>query len=85
MKTAGLMTFPLYLVHTVVGATIMGRFVMLGLSRWAALAAGLAVIFLIAFLIAKYLEPAIQRVLRSTIYRVRDYWTKFRPAASKAM
>lgn len=80
LKSAGLMTFPLYLVHTIAGSTIMGRLVMLGWSRWTALAVGMAIVMLVAFFVSTYLEPALQRWVKRLLNSARSAWPKARPA-----
>jgi peptidoglycan/LPS O-acetylase OafA/YrhL len=72
LKAAGLMTFPLYLIHMIFGATIMGRFVMMGMSRWTALAAGIAVALLLALAISQLFEPPLQRAIKRVLYVGRD-------------
>jgi peptidoglycan/LPS O-acetylase OafA/YrhL len=87
MKSIGLMTFPLYLLHMIFGATIMGRLVMLGLSRWAALAAGMAIILLAVFVISTWIEPALQRLVKRVLQLARERWqargvTRVRPTGT---
>lgn len=72
LKATGLMTFPLYLIHMIFGATIMGRFVMMGMSRWAALAAGIVVVLALALAISQFFEPPLQRAVKRTLNFGRD-------------
>ncbi len=60
LRTAGLMTFPLYLIHLLVGSALMARLFTAGLSRWAALAATVTFILTRAWVIASYAEPWLQ-------------------------
>lgn len=83
LQSVGLMTFPLYLVHTIAGATIMGRLVMLGLEPWQALVCGAVLVLLAAFVVSTYLEPALQRVVKRMLYGTHSWYLTFRPIRSK--
>ncbi|MET0322399.1 MAG: hypothetical protein ABW069_16890, partial [Duganella sp.] len=74
MQSIGLMTFPLYLLHSIFGATLMGRLVMLGMSRWTALAAGIVLILLVVLVISTWIEPALQRLVKRGLFLARDRW-----------
>ncbi|MEV4778303.1 acyltransferase family protein [Burkholderia sp. LMU1-1-1.1] len=72
IRTAGMMTFPLYLLHQVVGGAIMGALVLRGWNRWAALAAAVALVLAASWLIAQHLEPALQRLTRRLLELLRQ-------------
>jgi exopolysaccharide production protein ExoZ len=63
----GLITYPLYLVHNVLGAILMRQLILLGAPMWLALAAAIAFVVGLAFLIAVLAEPALRRWLRRAI------------------
>ena len=73
IRTAGMMTFPLYLLHQVVGGAIMGALVLGGWNRWAALATSVALVLAASWLIARHLEPALQRLTKQALLLVRAY------------
>lgn len=60
----GLMTYPLYLIHDVVGAAMIGWLARSGIDRYAALATATVMVLLSAAAIALWLEPRLQRWLR---------------------
>ena len=64
IRTAGTMTFPLYLLHQVAGGSVMAALVLGGWNRWNALVATVALVLAASWVIAKYLEPALQRLTR---------------------
>lgn len=61
IKLIGLATYPLYLIHSWIGATVIAS---LPLDRYAALIAGVAVSVASAIAIAKWLEPPAQAQIR---------------------
>ena len=71
IRTAGMMTYPLYLLHQVVGGAIMGALVLVGWNRWTALAATVALVLAASWLIAKHLEPVLQRLTRHLLELLR--------------
>ena len=60
IQIAGMMTYPLYLLHQIVGGTMMGWMVLNGADRWVALATVSIIIFVLTGLIATWAEPWIQ-------------------------
>ena len=72
-RTAGLATYPLYLVHSELGAMIMERS---RLAPWAALALAMTMVVLLAFLVVK-----LERLPRSILRRVLHARSFSRPAA----
>lgn len=73
IRTAGMMTFPLYLLHQVIGGAIMGALVLAGWNRWSALAATLALVLAASWLVAQHLEPVLQRVTKQVLQLIRAY------------
>lgn len=71
IRTAGMMTFPLYLIHQVAGGSVMSALVLGGWNRWNALAATVALVLATSWVIAKYLEPALQRLTRRMLELLR--------------
>ena len=71
IRTAGMMTFPLYLLHQVVGGAIMGALALRGWNRWSALAAAVALVLAASWLIAEHLEPKLARLTRRLLELLR--------------
>lgn len=69
LKSAGLMTFPLYLLHQIGGAAVLGALVKNGMGRWSALTLVCLGSILAAWLVASCLEPAVQRVVKTMLMR----------------
>lgn len=67
IQAGGAMTYPLYLLHQVVGAALMGWLVRGGTNRWAALGVAMASMLFAAWIIATYLEPRLQAVTKGAI------------------
>ncbi len=67
LRTLGLMTYPLYLIHFTVGRAALNLFVRLGASPLAALAAAICLVSAIALVVSTWLEPIIRRRLRAWI------------------
>jgi peptidoglycan/LPS O-acetylase OafA/YrhL len=60
LRTLGLITYPLYLIHNVVGSAIIHVLVDAGLDESLAVAAGLMMLVLLCWLICAKIEPAIR-------------------------
>lgn len=71
LKSAGLMTFPLYLMHQIGGAAVLGALVKSGVGRWSALTLVCLGSIFAAWLVASYLEPLVQRVVKAMLIRGR--------------
>jgi len=63
-KHAGQMTYPLYLTHSVVGAFLIRVMVGAGVNAWAALAFAIVTMLCVAYIVARYGEPAMRKALR---------------------
>jgi peptidoglycan/LPS O-acetylase OafA/YrhL len=61
------MTYPLYLLHDVVGAALMGYLFRSGLNRYTALILSIAAVISVSAAIAVVVEPIFQKLLRSKI------------------
>jgi peptidoglycan/LPS O-acetylase OafA/YrhL len=64
LRTLGLITYPLYLTHNVIGSAIVRVLVHAGLDASLAVWVGLGMLVLICWLICAKIEPAIRRLLR---------------------
>jgi peptidoglycan/LPS O-acetylase OafA/YrhL len=70
-RTAGLITFPLYLLHQVIGIEVMIWAVRVGVDPWVALISAIILIFMLALAVAKIFEPMLQRITRSILIWLR--------------
>ena len=64
LRTLGLITYPLYLTHNVIGSAIIRVLIDAGLDAYLAVAAGLGMLALVCWFISAKVEPAIRRLLR---------------------
>ena len=72
IRTAGLMTYPLYLIHNVDGAALTHFLVRtVHLAPYAALAAACGAMVATSFAIVRWFEPALRRSLASLLARAR--------------
>ncbi|HMM89790.1 acyltransferase family protein [Bradyrhizobium sp.] len=71
LRTLGLITYPLYLTHNIVGSAIIRVLIDAGLDVSLALWAGLGMLVLICWFICEKIEPAIRRLLSELFSRVR--------------
>lgn len=67
LRWMGLATYPLYLTHNDVGATMMRLLVQAGAPKWAALAVAVMTVVSIAFAVALVFEPRVRQILRRLI------------------
>jgi len=67
LKTLGLITYPLYLTHNVVGSAIIRVLVDSGLDDALAVVAALSMLVLVCWFICAKIEPAIRRQLKAII------------------
>ena len=72
IRTAGLMTFPIYLLHQVGGSIVMGWIVRFGMDRWIALGITMIIVIAVSWLVAIKLEPMLQRFTKELLYRMRS-------------
>lgn len=64
LRTLGLMTYPLYLLHDIVGASMMRLFISIGAGQWAALALALLASMGLSWIVCTHCEPPIRRAIR---------------------
>jgi peptidoglycan/LPS O-acetylase OafA/YrhL len=69
VRTMGLMTYPLYLVHQEVGVYAIAGLAAVGVPRFGALALAVAAAIALSWLVAVALEPPLQRALRALLLR----------------
>lgn len=69
LRPLGLATYPLYLLHNVVGAALIRLAVDAGVHRFAALALAMAAVLLLSFAIALWAEPKVRRGLDTALTR----------------
>lgn len=67
LKTLGLITYPLYLTHNIIGSAIIHVLVDAGLDETLAVTTGLGLVVLLCWFICAKLEPAIRRPLALAI------------------
>jgi exopolysaccharide production protein ExoZ len=70
LKTFGLMTYPLYLVHNTVG-TSFERSIFPLVGKWGALLSSLSVMIVISWVVCQLLEPQIRKLMRRNWNRKR--------------
>ena len=75
-RTAGLMTFPIYLLHQMAGSIAMGWLIRFGMGRWTALAITMVAVIVVSWLVAMKLEPPLQRVTKESLYRMRNAYRR---------
>jgi len=83
IKIAGMMTYPLYLLHQIVGGAMMGWMVLNGADRWVALATVSTVIFILTGVIATRAEPWLQNWTKNIINDVHDRYKIVRVRLAK--
>lgn len=69
VRTLGLVTYPYYLLHEIVGAFVFHGALSRGFGHAAGLAIAMLAVGAVAFLIARYGEPALRRAIGSAFNR----------------
>jgi peptidoglycan/LPS O-acetylase OafA/YrhL len=64
LRRIGLMTYPLYLIHQVIGCMLLGVLASAGVNRFAALILAIALLLALSNLICSLLEPPLRATLR---------------------
>lgn len=77
LRTMGLMTYPLYLLHQTAGLALMGGLVKIGIAPVAALFITIVTAFAAAWLVCAVLEPPLRSFSREILYRLEG---RARPA-----
>lgn len=72
VKTLGMMTFPLYLLHQVVGQAVMGLFVLNGMDSRLAMMAGFALAISASWVVACLAEPQLQKITRHILNKTAE-------------
>jgi peptidoglycan/LPS O-acetylase OafA/YrhL len=67
LRTLGLITYPLYLTHNVIGTAIIRALVVSGLDATSALWIALSMLVLLCWLICARIEPAVRSALTQTL------------------
>ena len=70
-RRIGLMTYPLYLIHDVVGAAMLGALTRAGVPYLAAIPVVGAAMIAVSWLIAAEAEPRIRLLFDHTLFRYR--------------
>jgi peptidoglycan/LPS O-acetylase OafA/YrhL len=83
LRTLGLITYPLYLTHNVIGAAIIRVLVDAGLDASLAVWAALGMLVLVCWFICAKIEPAMRRLLRD-VFSNLGLLPKAKPSASHA-
>lgn len=78
IQIAGMMTYPLYLLHQIVGGSMMGWMVLNGADRWVALTTVSIIIFILTAAIATRAEPWLQGWTKYLINEVHGRYKKLR-------
>jgi peptidoglycan/LPS O-acetylase OafA/YrhL len=85
-RVIGLTTYPMYLLHDLVGAAAFGWMLRLGVNKYWALMSVLLAISVLALIIATRIEPVIQAGLRDALDRIaRHLRPRHKPKRSGAM
>ena len=61
IRTAGLVTYPFYLIHEVVGGAALHYATSAGINRGTSVAIAIVIVGLVAYLIARHAEPVLRR------------------------
>jgi len=70
VRTLGLLTYPLYIVHVQPGGLVESALMSAGVPAWGAILSGYAVAILISLVLVLWIEPPAQRGLRQMLERV---------------
>ncbi|GAN00086.1 membrane protein [alpha proteobacterium U9-1i] len=80
LKRIGLMTYPLFLVHSAAGAGLLRVLILNGVNAWAALALSIFAALAFAYFVSATAEVAIRRVLRALLDRAEGAAKSATPA-----
>ena len=64
LRRIGLMTYPLYLIHQVIGCLLLGVLASAGLNRFVALAIAIAVVLTLANMVCSLFEPPLRAAMK---------------------
>jgi peptidoglycan/LPS O-acetylase OafA/YrhL len=71
LRMLGLITYPLYLTHNVVGSAIIRLLIDAGLDAYLAVGAGLGMLAVVCWFISARIEPAIRGLLGEFVSKIR--------------
>jgi len=74
LRRLGLMTYPLYLLHSVTGGALLGAFVEAGVPDTAALTVSVTLVLALSWWISKVPEPALQKATRAVFAALQARW-----------
>jgi peptidoglycan/LPS O-acetylase OafA/YrhL len=66
-KRVGLMTYPMFLVHNILGAGLIRLLTGFGVNKWAALAMAVVAVLALAYAVCAFAEPAIRERMRAAL------------------
>ena len=69
IRAIGLMTYPLYLLHDVIGVGILKSLISRGASPYPALFAAMATMVAASFIVSSWAEPSLRKLLASVLVR----------------
>jgi peptidoglycan/LPS O-acetylase OafA/YrhL len=70
-RTLGLITYPLYLTHNVIGSAIIRVLIDAGVDASLAVCVGLGMLVLVCWFICAKMEPAIRRLLSENLFKLQ--------------
>jgi hypothetical protein len=82
LRLVGMATYPLYLIHYVWAGVFVLALRLLGLAIWPAICGGSACFIVLSFFIARFVEPALQAVLRAPLVRLGAFLRQAAPSLS---
>ena len=74
LRRLGLMTYPLYLLHSVTGGALLGAFAEAGMPDALALTVSVAFVLALSWWISKVPEPALQKSTRALFSALQARW-----------
>ena len=74
LRRLGLMTYPLYLLHSVTGGALLGAFVQAGIPDAVALTVSVSIVLALSWWISKVPEPALQKATRALFEALQARW-----------
>lgn len=81
LRRLGLMTYPLYLLHSVTGGALLGALVEVGMPTELALTSSVVFVMALSWWISKVPEPALQKATRALLEGLRARWQRAPSAA----
>lgn len=72
LRRMGLMTYPLYLLHQNVGLALIGQLTKMGVHPYLALGIGIGFALSASWAISVYLEPHVQKAMKSVLTNLGD-------------